>query len=283
MQQIFQGFTLLLLGLLVPCFCLTQSEHLSVMSFNIRYDNPDDEPNDWASRKPHVANLILKHRPLAVGIQEALFNQKEYLDAQLIGYQSFGVGRDDGQNAGEFSCIYVDTTRVSVLKDGTFWLSSTPGVPSKAWAAALNRICTYVYVKDKSNKSQFHIYNTHFDHQGIEARNKSAELIANTIENNLQVDTDIIILMGDFNDEPYAQSIIRIKQLLNDPLDSESIDFSGPVGTYNGFDNSRSIDERIDYIFYRNVKAVRHSHILDRREGHGFISDHLPVKLSFSL
>ncbi len=46
---------------------------LKVMSYNIRYNNPDDGVNAWPNRKARVLGLIQKHQPDVMGLQEVLF------------------------------------------------------------------------------------------------------------------------------------------------------------------------------------------------------------------
>ena len=48
---------------------------LSVMSYNIRYDNPDDGIHSWANREMHVGDLLDYYHADIIGLQEALSNQ----------------------------------------------------------------------------------------------------------------------------------------------------------------------------------------------------------------
>ena len=79
MKTIFLLFTLcLLLGLLswtwpVP----SENVPVRVMTFNVRYDNPDDAPNDWPNRRDFVGELIRFYHPDFIGTQEVLYNQLE--------------------------------------------------------------------------------------------------------------------------------------------------------------------------------------------------------------
>ena len=43
-----------------------------VMSFNLRYDTPNDSVNAWPNRKDAVADLVKFHEAEIVGVQEAL-------------------------------------------------------------------------------------------------------------------------------------------------------------------------------------------------------------------
>ena len=59
------------------------SPALNVMTFNIRYDNPDDGENAWLKRKSYVAEMIRKNDVDILGIQEGLKNQVDYLSKEL--------------------------------------------------------------------------------------------------------------------------------------------------------------------------------------------------------
>jgi endonuclease/exonuclease/phosphatase family metal-dependent hydrolase len=56
--------------------------------------------------------------------------------------------------------------------------------------------------------------------------------------------------------------------------------FYGPSGTFNGFDQNKVLDRRIDYIFVKDFKVENYVHIDDRMENNKHISDHLPVLIT---
>ena len=41
-----------------------------------------------------------------------------------------GVGREDGNNKGEFTAIFYDTLKYRLLEQNTFWLSDTENIVS---------------------------------------------------------------------------------------------------------------------------------------------------------
>ena len=65
----------------------TQEEdaNLEVMSYNLRYDNPND-PQTWEERLPVLQEYLLEKDPDIIGTQEALYNQVNDVDANLPGY-----------------------------------------------------------------------------------------------------------------------------------------------------------------------------------------------------
>ena len=254
----------------------TQSNFL--ISYNIRYDNNWDVENSWSLRKNRICQLLNDYNPSIFGIQEGLLNQVGFIDSVLIKYNYVGVGRDDGKMKGEFCAIYFDTTRYKIRNNSTFWLSETPDVVSVGWDAALERICTYGLFEDKNSGEEFWVFNTHFDHLGVIARKKSSALILKKIK---EINTQYlpVILMGDFNSIPDSEPIKILKNDLIDALQISLDNLKGPQGTFNDFDEMLPIDNRIDYIFTKNVKVLSYRHIDDRLNNNRYISDHLPVMI----
>ena len=254
------------------------SQPHSIISYNIRYDNNWDIENSWKIRRNKISQILVQYSPSIIGIQEGLLNQVQYIDSSLIDYDYVGVGRDDGKKKGEFCAIYFDTTRYVLLKNSTFWLSETPDTISVGWDAALERICTYGLFKDRITKEEFLVFNTHFDHIGVVAREKSSELILKRI-NKINRQSLPVILMGDFNSIPNSSPVKEIKTELSDALQISVEKLQGPRGTFNGFNEDLPIEKRIDYIFTNDLKVLSYTHINDRLNNNRHISDHLPVMI----
>lgn len=260
-----------------------QAQTIDVMTYNIRYDNPNDKPNHWDNRKDFLISQLNFYAPDVFGIQEGLINQLKDMDNGLEDYTYFGIGRDHGDERGEFTAIFYNQGNIELLKEGTFWLSTTPEVPSKDWDAALPRICTYGFFKDKESGARFFVFNTHFDHVGMQAREESAQLILQKIK-ELNPDNHPTVLMGDFNLESDSKGIQLIVQQMKDTHVEAGANAFGPNGTFNGFDFSKPVDKRIDYIFVSNGFKVLKSAILSDSKDLRYPSDHLPVfsRLEFS-
>lgn len=263
--------------ILVSLFSCTKEEAYKVMTYNIRYDNPNDGENQWSKRKNLLNKQILLNAPDVLGIQEGLHHQVKFLDSVLIDYNYVGVGRDDGKAKGEYSAIFFNKNKLEVINQGTFWLSETPHKISVGWDASMERICTYGLFKDKKSNQQFFVFNTHFDHIGNEARLKSAKLILEKIK-TLNTKGYPVIVMGDFNLLPESEPIQHLTKVLKDARTYSATPPIGPNGTYNGFKTDARLDRRIDYIFVsqNNVIVNNYNVIGDKIEGK-YLSDHLPV------
>jgi endonuclease/exonuclease/phosphatase family metal-dependent hydrolase len=256
---------------------------LRVMSFNLRYDNPNDGVNAWPHRRDWVASLIRFHDADAVGAQEALASMLRDLDARLTGFARVGVGRTDGRERGEFSAILYRTERLELLESGTFWLSPTPNVVgSKGWDAALERIATWARFRDRRTGCRHLHLNTHFDHMGELARQESARLIRRELA-ALARDLPIVVT-GDLNSNPTSASyrILTTDSVaggvppLRDALSQSLSGHYGPTSSWTAF---RAIEpgQRIDYILVSSgVTVLAHGILPDSWDGR-FPSDHLPV------
>ena len=172
--------------------------------------------------------------------------------------------------------LFYNKTKFKLLESHIFWLSETPEKASKGWDAALNRIVVYGAFESKTNGDTLHIINCHFDHRGQIAREKSADLVVNFIENRKLSDHKIIVL-GDLNSSPSEKPIKILSQLLEDSFNEGQHANYGPIGTFNEFDTERVLTQRIDYIFTRNIDVKSYRCIDDKRKNNLYPSDHLPI------
>lgn len=253
------------------------SEYLTrLMTFNIRYATINDGENQWEKRKTAVSELIRFYQPEIFGIQEGLNHQLSYLDEQLTNYAFAGVGRDDGQQKGEYSALFYDSTSFTLIKQNTIWLNEGLVPFEKGWDAAFPRICTYALFKHQQSGQKLWVFNTHLDHLGESAQRESARLLLQIID-SLNAENNPAVLMGDFNSVPESGHMTLLTRTFEDSRLSTQKTAYGPEGTYNAFDPSRVLSERIDYVLVKNLTVLSQIHIDDRRSDQFFISDHLPV------
>ena len=272
--------TTLFLALLLSCSLSAQQ--LYVGTYNIRYNNPNDEKegNAWAQRCPQLCDFINFEQPEIFGTQEVLVDQLHDLMKGLDGYGYIGVGRDDGKEKGEYAAIIYKKDQLSLLDSGNFWLSPTPERVSLGWDAACIRICTWGKFQDKISGKQFYFFNTHMDHVGTVARRESARLILKRI-NQLSKGLPTI-LTGDFNvdqtDEIYQ--IFSNSGILRDCY-TNALQRMAPTGTWNDFMQDSRSKARIDHIFVSFDFKVPHYAIFTNSYWLGKsrrnISDHYPV------
>jgi len=274
----------LLLGLGHPHFAQERPQAklpLNVISFNIRYNNPADGANAWPNRKAMAAKIFTDYGVDFAGLQEVLSDQIHDLQDQLPAYAWLGAGREDGKEGGEFSPIFYKKDQFNPIRQGTFWLSETPDEPgSKSWDAALPRIATYAIFEEKRTGRQLFVINTHFDHRGEQARQRSAQLLISQIRKlsgNLPV-----ILTGDFNSPENAPALKTLTgddelKLTNTEQLSEAPHFGG-AGTFNNF-KPVPATRTIDFVLVGPGLDVKRHDFLTVYDAKRdvYISDHWPV------
>ena len=258
-----------------------QPTDLKVMSFNVRYDNPEDSADNWQYRRDRVADAINFYNADIVGTQEVLYNQLEDLKARLPEYAMVGVGREDGKQLGEYAALWYKTSRFETVDSGNFWLSATPEVEgSLGWDGACVRIASWAILRDRDNGKELFALNTHLDHVGVEARRQGVTLILDRV-NQLRAGRPAVVT-GDFNSNPQSDVIAHItgeetpNQLTNTRTAAPLV--YGPDWTYHDF-GRLPYDKRelIDYVFITGPLSVKSYGILAETNGSGFLSDHCPV------
>lgn len=269
----FKKIALITLFILVT---LSLNAQNSIMTYNIRYDNPNDRENWWENRKQEVVDMIKHYQPDLLGIQEGLISQVKFLDSSLTNYSYVGVGRDDGIEKGEFTAVFFNKKTIELLETKTYWLSGSPDSVSVGWDASMERIVTYGQFRDRSNKEIVHVFNCHFDHIGALSREKSAELILELIKNK-GIEDERIAVIGDLNCLPKERPIELLKTKLEDSYEVSQSAPYGPIGTFNGFNTEKKAVKRIDYIFIKNIIVEEYINIDDRRKNNLWLSDHMPL------
>ena len=259
--------------------CNKPVEELKIISFNIRYNSWEniDGENGWPNRKAAVVRMINEEQPAAIGLQEALVDQLQYLDSCLPQYRRIGVGRDDGKEAGEFMAIYYDTMRLTLLSDTTRWLSMTPEVPSKYEGAGCYRTVTVARFRDRINGHEFAYLNTHLDHVSDDARVRGAQVIGDIVANRLKGIP--VVVGGDMNcsadyDE-YKPFDFFSRAGLQEAR--ELTDSTSHAITYNAF--GKDSPSLIDHFLVKDLNVVSFR-TLDGDYGVPYISDHYPIAVT---
>ena len=247
---------------------------LEVMSFNLRYGTAKDGRDSWVHRRPRVRALIEAESPDLIGTQEGLRFQLDELGTDLPAYGELGRARADGEERGEYSAILYRTDRLEALKGGTFWFSDSPEVPgSTSWGNRLPRICTWARFRDLRTGDAFYLYNAHLDHESPESRRRSAELLAERIQE--RDPKDPVLVTGDLNAGPASPPVGTLGKVVRDTWTV----VHGPEeggGTFHGFRGGRE-GERIDYVFAGPAWQVMGVFIIRARYAGGWPSDHYPV------
>lgn len=267
----------LILSCGTPRLAGAQDRAFTVITWNIRNDNPHDGENAWALRREALAAEVLGHRPAIIALQEALIGQVRFLDGRFGGYRRYGVGREDGKERGEFAPVWVDTARFDLLQGRTLWLSSSPSRPGKGWDAACERIATILILRDRSSGDSLWLVNTHWDHRGEQARRHSAALLLAELKGPLDQGRSVLF-MGDLNAAPDAEPLQKLYTRFADACPPQR----NAEGTFNGFDPAPAASPRIDYVLYAGAALEALDYDVPRPTLRGRpLSDHYPVMAGF--
>ena len=258
---------LFLLVLLVVATFQLNAQQLLVGSYNIRYKNANDSVNGnvWTKRCQVICDQLNFMAPDIFGAQEVLYPQLQDMLKALDGYGYIGIGRDDGQQGGEYEAVFYKKDRLKLLDHGDFWLSETPDKPGLGWDAACIRICTWgkFSVKQpgreprrrglfgrgpKPKETEFYFFNLHMDHVGVVARREAAKLVVAKVKEIAKGAP--VFITGDFNVDQYNEiyTIFTESGILKDSYDTARIRFA-ENGTFNAFKTEYYTTSRIDHVF----------------------------------
>jgi len=249
--------------------------NLKIMSFNIRGDF-DSGTEAWDIRKQNLTKIIIAENPDTIGFQEVMPHQYDDLKSLLTGYNSTGIGREDGKSKGEHAAIFFKSSRFTKFKTSSFWLSETPDKPSFGWDAHCIRICTYAKLTDNLTGKEFYHFNTHLDHMGQVAMVEGAKLVRKSALGKKVA----AIITGDFNVYEDAEAYkIMTAQGLQDAkyAAKESMSYATFHG-YNPPSESLGKESPIDYIFLtsRDFNVQSYKVIVNGEPGN-YASDHYPI------
>lgn len=276
-------FAILFAGL--ASYCTATTPELKVMTYNLRVmTSADSLTRDWKIRKSDVATLILTNNPDIISTQEiANTEQLSDLEKLLPAYRIYAKGRDsnDGENGERLGILY-KTNRFEEVQKGYFFLSEHPQIAGRGWDASYNRICVWVKLKDKLNGKELAVFDVHLDNDGTTARKESLRLISDSIQ-TLAKDLPVLLL-GDFNANPAETSTFdSLKNILTDARSISKNKPKGNIGTFNGWASTTqtaTIENRLDYLFVKNLPVVNYSVVTKKYSKYNYPSDHFPVVIT---
>jgi endonuclease/exonuclease/phosphatase family metal-dependent hydrolase len=237
---------------------------IKVMTYNIRrLGEEPDEGNLWKNRKQHVIDLIAKHDPDLLCIQEDHPDQVADLSASL-GYKtvgSYNEALDSGISGEALSILFKPQYRL--IESRLYYLTPTPETRSRLEGQSkYSRNVNYARIAFGS--LEVDVYNTHFDHLSEAIREKEAMALMSIA----RIDGPYIIC-GDFNGDENSRHVSYLKErlnLINSGVSEKTvIDWSG----------THPPRECIDFIF---SSLPRDRFFSDKTEILGRTpSDHLPI------
>jgi endonuclease/exonuclease/phosphatase family metal-dependent hydrolase len=270
-----------------------------VLTHNIRYatDAPFKGEERWPVRCPLLCSELLfhsNHPATFICLQEVLHSQlcdiMRSLNKTGDQWAYIGVGRDDGERAGEYSPIIYRRDVWKLKRWDPCWLSPTPRIPSKGWDAASTRIATIGQFEISQTGHTVIIATTHFDDQGAESRKRSAELLLEVLGFEAgMIGADATILAGDCNSPPGDEAykvLTAAGSIMEDVADTVPQGRCyGNEMTFTGFSDA-STPSRIDFIFSRKEDKINcgtYAVLANCFDDGVFISDHRACVADFHL
>lgn len=250
---------------------IVEGSEYHIGTYNILVAN---KKTSWDKRKENLCNFILFNDYDIFGTQEVSPDQLVFFNNNLKSiYSNFDVGQNV-KNNDEHCTIFYKTKKFELLDGNTFWLSETPDKISKGWDASINRICTWVRLKDKNNNNEIWFFNTHLDNKGAKSREESCKLILKKIKELCPKDANIV-LVGDFNvyyNNPVLKPITE-SQILKDTYTAANYKWT-PTGTFNANSFDKINIACIDQVFVSKTSNVLRYGILNNNS---FVIDDKPV------
>ncbi|KAL8695050.1 MAG: hypothetical protein Q9218_000418 [Villophora microphyllina] len=266
-----------------------------LLTHNIRYatDSPYPGEDKWAVRAPRIVSEL---RFNTAHCGEAFICLQEVLHQQLVSildglnqeqdggeWAFIGVGRDDGEQAGEYSPIFYRPSVWALQDWETVWLSETPSKPSRGWDAACVRILTIGVFQHRGSKKQLVAMNTHLDDQGPNSRSEAADLILKKIEEESQKGRVPVFLSGDLNSQRNEEAYLKLTNEMSPMKDVQALLSAekryGHSDTFTGFADDKPTS--IDFLFLNQKSCSWSVHgfgILENRfDDQVYSSDHRAV------
>ena len=268
------------------------------MSFNVRGSFRDRVKGDaWPNRAAFNVATVDRHAPALVGLQEC---QRGNLDAyreNLPRYELVKGPRYGNTPPHDFNAVLYDPRLLELLDAGGFWLSKTPGRPSRSWGTRVARSANWCVFRLAATGLRLLHVNTHLDHKSPEARREGSRLIVRRtalILDGRDPGTPVIIT-GDFNARPGNPAHRNFTEAgFEDTFLTAGNADAGDVGTFHAFRGRNYEDphpgrgpRRMDWILLKDpsdrLRVLSHAIIRDHDERSGrYPSDHYPVLARFA-
>lgn len=254
-------------------------EPIKLATWNIQYLAKKPSWKDF--RLPAIFALLEEYQFDVFGSQEPYLPQIEDMMAGISDKYAW-VGEctgDKDSRRTHYNPIFYKKERLEVLEWGTVPFSETPG--TIGYGAMYARNCTWAKFLDKKTGNVFFLFNSHFDHQGVEAREVSAEILVAAVR---RIAAGYPAFMtGDFNSDedtvPYK--LILKSGFISDTMNAvqcpENAEYFS-MSRYKSMDTVKKTGRHIDHVFYtpNSAKVLSWKLVIDEYDGK-FGSDHLPI------
>lgn len=248
---------------------ILNSVELKVVTFNIRNGRANDGANDWPYRIALVHDLLKSLDADIVCMQEAFKFQIDDIALGLPDYQWAGVGREDGEQDGEYVNVFYRSSRFRLVLQSRYWFSETPDIAgSISWNHGNTRMCNCFRLIEIASGREIEVQNLHIDHESVLARVNSTKMLVERLPAGVPT-----IVTGDFNAGPSSD---ELRYLIDGGVLFDMAPIPDGQGTYHGF-TGQAEPYRIDYIFATREFSTTEFGWDARSYDGRYPSDHFPV------
>lgn len=254
---------------------------LSLITCNIRFDNPADGDNAWPHRRDLLIETLLKYSPDVIATQEGRYGQLVNMAALLPDYELIDSHRSWIKER-MYPSFFIKKRKFEVIKSEDLWLSETPLIAgSRSFDSAFPRLMTWVKVQPINSEDKFLFVNTHLDHIKTETRLNQVNVLAREIRRFWKEDSDLII-MGDFNDSPDSEVRKLLEKEFPGLQDTWKLFNPTEETSHHAFTGEMQNGSRIDWILVDSRLKVENC-LMDKTQKDGkYPTDHFPIVCSIS-
>lgn len=254
---------------------------LTLVTCNIRFDNPADGPNSWEHRRLFLRDVLLSHSPDIIATQEGRFTQLQDLDSLLTGYEIVDPHRAwIGERM--YPTFFLKKNRFEMTRSEDVWLSETPDIAgSKSFGSAFPRLMTWMKIQPVDSDRDLWFVNTHLDHLKEETRLGQVNVLSSEVR-RFWNPLDHLVIMGDFNDHPLS----AVRKHLEEEFelqDTWRLFHPREESSHHPFSGEEPNGNRIDWILVDKRMKVSESHLDKINRDGKYPTDHFPVIAKVSL
>lgn len=231
--------------------------------------------NTIAERTTRFTKLIEQYAPDIIGVQEATPEWREYLYANMDGFEHIGLPRQEGPK-GESCDVFWRTGAYTLLSGGTRWLSDTPNVISILEGSSHYRVFTWAVLKQNESGKQILVCNVHTDYISEKICLAQLKMMVDFAE-EFSLPT---VYMGDMNMERHHIGYEYMCEKFTDTQKHAAAKERAEVKTSHEFGIKA---QDCDYIFVNaQLKAESHC-VADEKIDGKFVSDHYGIYVQVSV
>ena len=246
---------------------------LKIMTFNIRFDNPDDGVNCFNGRKEYIKKFLDREKPDIIGFQEVLPHVRAWLNENLTDYVVIGMGRGKNYDD-ESSTIAYRKDIFDLVSFEQFMLSDSPDVQGSRYTldqSGCPRIAAIATLVVREEGKVFSFCNTHLDHIGKLARYSGMTLILSKL---MGAHKPPFIITGDLNATPDEEAIKLLKS--HKEIKELTAGIPDDFATFHNYGKIKD-NYKIDYIFTTLDEVKGSLKVYDEQYGDIYLTDHFPI------